>query len=174
MFEDTNPTVEVILIDDRLSAPVYAKPGDAAIDLRVCSLNGEPLQYKWRIMPGEHFKIGTGLAVHLGSMTEDGANYPLQNLTDMAGVAGLVIPRSSTGGNGLVLDNTVGLIDQEYQGELIIKAHNRGPEPLFFEPLERVAQYVIVPIFRFGFKVVSNFTITSERGAGGFGSTGNV
>lgn len=130
--------------------PVYATEGSAGLDLRACI--DEPLEVK----PGATVLIPTGIAIYIENI-----NY-----------AGLVLPRSGLGHkHGIVLGNLVGLIDSDYQGELMISCWNRGDKPFTINIGERIAQYVIVPVVQAQFEVVESFTETA-RAAGGFGHTG--
>ncbi|TSE36515.1 Deoxyuridine 5'-triphosphate nucleotidohydrolase [Tepidimonas charontis] len=145
--------VDVRILDERLRErlPSYATPGSAGIDLRAC-LDG-PLTLApnaWELVP-------TGLAIHLA--------HP--------GYAALILPRSGLGHkHGLVLGNLVGLIDSDYQGQLMVSAWNRSPVPFTIEPLERIAQLVIVPVVQAQFRIVDSFAQATLRGEGGYGSTG--
>lgn len=148
--------MELKLLDARLQrpefAPAYATPGAAAFDLRACI--DEPIQLEGL----EERKIKTGLALFMGS--EHGA---------------LILPRSGLGTNhGLVIANLVGLIDPDYQGELTVTVWNRRTtrSKYVISPMDRIAQLVIVPVVRPQFKVVSEFSTTTQRGTGGHGSTG--
>ena len=144
--------LQVKILDPRLSGqlPAYATPGSAGLDLRAC------LDAPLMIEPGTTHLIPTGLAVHLAD----------------PGYAGLILPRSGLGHkHGIVLGNLVGLIDSDYQGPLMVSCWNRGTQPFRLEPLERLAQFVIVPIVQAAFEVVQDFA-ASARGGGGFGSTG--
>jgi dUTP pyrophosphatase len=144
--------VDVKIIDARLHAlmPAYATPGSAGLDLRACL--DAPLVLApnaWQLLP-------TGMAIHLAD-----PNY-----------AALILPRSGLGHkHGIVLGNLVGLIDSDYQGQLMVSAWNRSPTPFTIEPMERVAQLVIVPVVQAQFNLVSDF-VASQRGEGGYGSTG--
>lgn len=130
--------------------PSYATSGSAGLDLRACI--DEPME----IMPGETKLIPTGLAIHIAD----------------PGYAALILPRSGLGHkHGIVLGNLVGLIDSDYQGQLIVSTWNRGTDAFTLNPMERLAQLVIVPVLQVGFNVVEEFE-ESDRGAGGFGSTG--
>ncbi len=130
--------------------PAYATPGAAGLDLRACL--DEPLL----LPPGATHLVPTGLAIHLAD----------------PGYAALILPRSGLGHkHGIVLGNLVGLIDSDYQGQLMVSCWNRGSAPFTIAPMERIAQLVIVPVLQVGFNVVENFE-HSDRGAGGFGSTG--
>jgi dUTP pyrophosphatase len=144
--------IDVRVLDERLRAmlPAYATPGAAGLDLRACV--DAPLV----IAPGATHLVKTGLAIHLAD----------------AGYAALILPRSGLGHrHGIVLGNLVGLIDSDYQGELMVSTWNRGGEPFTLNPLERLAQLVIVPVVQAHFNLVDAFE-ASARGAGGFGSTG--
>lgn len=144
--------VDVKILDARLNGqlPAYATPGSAGLDLRAC------LDAPLTLAPGETALLPTGLALHLGD----------------AGVAALILPRSGLGHrHGIVLGNLVGLIDSDYQGPLMVSCWNRSSEPFTVQPLERIAQLVIVPVLQAAFRVVEDFA-RSERGEGGFGSTG--
>lgn len=144
--------IDLKVLDERLHnyLPAYATPGSAGLDLR--ALLDAPVT----IAPGETVLVRTGLAIHIGDL----------------GYAALILPRSGLGHKkGIVLGNLVGLIDSDYQGELMISTWNRGSEPFVLEPFERLAQLVIVPVVQAGFRLVDDFA-ASERGAGGFGSTG--
>ncbi len=137
--------------DPNFPLPTRATDGSAGIDLRACI--DEPLT----IHPNETVLVGTGIAIHIAD-----CNY-----------AGLILPRSGLGHkHGIVLGNLVGLIDADYQGELMVSVWNRSGQPFVLQPAERMAQYVVVPIARPDFVVVDEFDSTSARGAGGFGSTG--
>ena len=136
------------LIKDQL--PHYATAGSAGLDLRAC------ISEKITLEPGQTVLIPTGLAIHLAD-----ANY-----------AAMILPRSGLGHkHGVVLGNLVGLIDSDYQGELMVSTWNRGNTPFTIEPFERIAQMVIVPVVQAQFNLVEDFN-ASDRGAGGFGSTG--
>ena len=140
------------VLDPRLHSqlPQYATPGSAGLDLRACV--DEPVT----LQPGDTHLVPSGIAI---------------NLAD-AGYAALVLPRSGLGHkHGIVLGNLVGLIDSDYQGQVFISAWNRGRAAFTIEPMERLAQLVIVPVVQVAFDVVDEFH-SSGRGAGGFGSTG--
>ena len=146
--------IDVKILDERMRErmPAYATPGSAGLDLR--ALLDEPLV----INPGETVLVRTGLAIHIGD----------------PGYAALILPRSGLGHKkGIVLGNLVGLIDSDYQGELMISTWNRGQAPFTLEPFERLAQLMIVPVMQADFRVVDEFD-ESERGEGGFGSTGRA
>lgn len=137
--------------DEKYPLPQHATAGSAGIDLRACL--DEPLT----IQPGETQLVGTGIAIYIAD-----TNY-----------AGLILPRSGLGHkHGIVLGNLVGLIDSDYQGELMISVWNRGKSAFTLEPAERLAQYMVVPVQQVSFDVVTEFTSTSERGGGGFGHSG--
>jgi dUTP pyrophosphatase len=144
--------IEVKILDPRMKdqLPAYATPGSAGLDLRAC------LDAPLEIAPGETHLIPTGLAIHIGD----------------PGFAAMILPRSGLGHkHGIVLGNLVGLIDSDYQGQLMVSTWNRGNTPFTLNPMERLAQLVIVPVMQVGFNVVEEFN-ASERGAGGFGSSG--
>jgi len=150
----TAQTIELKILDPRLGhdipLPEYATTGAAGLDLRACL--PEPLT----VQPGETHLIPTGLAIHI---------------SDPA-LAAMVLPRSGLGHkHGIVLGNLVGLIDSDYQGELLVSCWNRGQTPFTLAVGERIAQMIIVPVVRAKFAVVSEFT-PSERGTGGFGHSG--
>ena len=144
--------IAVKILDERLreQMPAYATPGSAGLDLRAC------LDAPLTVEPGSTHLIPTGLAIHIGD----------------PGHAALILPRSGLGHkHGIVLGNLVGLIDSDYQGQLMVSTWNRGNTSFVLNPMERLAQLVIVPVVQVGFEVVDEFG-DSERGAGGFGSTG--
>lgn len=144
--------IDLKVIDARLAEqlPGYATPGSAGLDLRAC------LDAALVIEPGQTVLIPTGLAIHI----ED------------PGLAAMILPRSGLGHkHGIVLGNLVGLIDSDYQGPLMVSCWNRGATAFTVQPLERIAQLVVVPVVQAGFRVVQEFG-ASGRGAGGFGSTG--
>lgn len=144
--------IDLKVIDPRMRAylPSYATAGAAGLDLRAL------LDAPFVLAPGETKMIRTGLAIHIGD----------------PGYAALVLPRSGLGARkGVVLGNLVGLIDSDYQGEMMIALWNRGSEPFTVEPFERLAQMVVVPVMQAEFRIVDAFA-ASERGEGGFGSTG--
>lgn len=145
-------SIEVKILDARLreQLPGYATPGSAGLDLRACL--AEPLILK----PGDTQLIPAGIAIHLAD----------------PGLAAIILPRSGLGHkHGIVLGNLVGLIDSDYQGQIFVSTWNRGKEAFTIEPLERLAQLVVVPVVQVAFNVVDDFE-ASSRGAGGFGSTG--
>ncbi|MFM7227041.1 MAG: dUTP diphosphatase [Betaproteobacteria bacterium] len=145
-------TIDVKVLDQRLreQMPAYATPGSAGLDLRAC------IEAPLTIEPGSTHLIPTGLAIHIADPA----------------YAAMILPRSGMGHkHGIVLGNLVGLIDSDYQGELMVSTWNRGTSTFVLNPIERLAQLVIVPVLQVAFNVVESFTET-ERGAGGFGSTG--
>jgi dUTP pyrophosphatase len=144
--------IDVKILDDRLrdQLPHYATAGSAGLDLRAC------IDGTLTLKPGETQLIPTGLAIHLAD----------------PGYAALILPRSGLGHkHGIVLGNLVGLIDSDYQGPLMVSAWNRGQQSFELAPMERLAQLVIVPVVQAEFNLVESFE-ASDRGAGGFGSTG--
>jgi len=147
-------TIDVKVLDQRLreQMPAYATPGSAGLDLRAC------IQAPLTLEPGSTHLIPTGLAIHIADPA----------------YAAMILPRSGMGHkHGIVLGNLVGLIDSDYQGELMVSTWNRGKAAFVLNPMERLAQLVIVPVLQVAFNIVDSFTET-ERGAGGFGSTGKV
>ena len=148
----TGAVIELKVLDPRMAdhLPAYATPGSAGLDLRAC------LDAPVRLEPGRSALIPTGLAIHIGDPE----------------LAAMILPRSGLGHkHGIVLGNLVGLIDSDYQGPLMVSCWNRGVEPFTVQPMERIAQLVIVPVVQAQFRRVEAFD-TSQRGAGGFGSTG--
>ena len=146
--------IDLRVLDERIAEhlPAYATPGSAGLDLRAC-IDG-PLT----IEPGRTELIPTGLAMHIGDPT----------------LCAMLLPRSGLGHkHGIVLGNLVGLIDSDYQGPLMVSCWNRGALAYTVQPLERIAQMVIVPMVQAHFRRVDTF-IDSRRGAGGFGSTGSA
>jgi dUTP pyrophosphatase len=144
--------LDVKVLDERIRAnlPAYATGGSAGLDLRAC------IEEPMTLRPGDSALIPSGLAIHLGD----------------PGLAAIVIPRSGLGHkHGIVLGNLVGLIDSDYQGQVLVSCWNRGKEPFVVNPLERIAQLVVVPVVQVALNVVDAFE-ESARGAGGFGSTG--
>jgi dUTP pyrophosphatase len=145
--------VDIRLLDPRLrdNPPHYATSGSAGLDLRACI--ADPLV----IAPGETRLIPTGIAIHLAD----------------PGLAAMILPRSGLGHkHGIVLGNLVGLIDSDYQGEIMVSTWNRGHEAFTLQPLDRLAQLIVVPVLQMSFNVVEEFAV-SRRGKGGFGSTGH-
>lgn len=144
--------IDVKILDARLkeTPPHYATPGSAGLDLRACVES--PVQ----LPPGGTVLIPTGIALHLAD----------------PGLAAMILPRSGLGHKyGIVLGNLVGLIDSDYQGEIMVSMWNRGREAFTINPLDRIAQLVVVPVLQVAFNVVDDFE-ASARGEGGFGSTG--
>ena len=147
-------SVDLKLLDPRMAAllPAYATPGSAGLDLRAC------LDTALVIAPGQTVLIPTGLAIHIAD----------------PGLAAMILPRSGLGHkHGIVLGNLVGLIDSDYQGPLMVSCWNRGQAEFAIAPLERIAQMVIVPVVQATFRQVAEFG-ESQRGEGGFGSTGKA
>jgi dUTP pyrophosphatase len=148
----TTATIDLKILDARMAAqlPAYATPGSAGLDLRAC------LDAPLVIGPGQTVLIPTGLAVHIADPA----------------LAAMILPRSGLGHkHGIVLGNLVGLIDSDYQGALMVSCWNRGGTAFTVQPMERIAQMVIVPVVQAAFRVVDDFG-ASQRGGGGFGSTG--
>jgi len=144
--------IDVKILDPRLKdqPPHYATPGAAGLDLRAC------IDVPLVIAPGETHLVPSGIAIHLAD----------------PGLAAMILPRSGLGHkHGIVLGNLVGLIDSDYQGQIFVSTWNRGSAPFTLNPLERLAQLVVVPVLQVAFNVVDDFD-QSERGDGGFGSTG--
>ena len=142
----------VKILDERIRGmlPRYASAGAAGLDLRAC------VEKELTLKPGESQLVSTGIAIHIGD----------------PGYAAVILPRSGLGAkNGIVLGNLVGLIDSDYQGPLMVSVWNRGQAAFTLQPLDRIAQLVVVPVAQVEFEVVEEFA-ASERGAGGFGSTG--
>jgi dUTP pyrophosphatase len=145
--------LDVKILDARIAAqmPHYATPGSAGLDLRAC------LDAPLTLAPNAWQLVPTGMAIHLKD----------------PGYAAMLLPRSGLGHkHGIVLGNLVGLIDSDYQGQLMVSAWNRSDVAFTIEPMERIAQMVIVPVVQATFNVVNEFAATSERGEGGYGSTG--
>ena len=146
--------IDVKVLDQRMAEqlPCYATPGSAGLDLRAC------LDAPIVLEPGQATLIPTGLSIHIGD----------------PGYAAVILPRSGLGHkHGIVLGNLVGLIDSDYQGQVMVSCWNRGQAAFTIEPGERIAQMVIVPVVQVEFDVVAEFT-ASDRGAGGFGSSGRT
>ena len=144
--------IDLKILDPRLheQMPAYATPGSAGFDLRAC------IESPLTIAPGSTHLIATGIAIHIGD----------------PGCAAMILPRSGLGHkHGIVLGNLVGLIDSDYQGQLMVSTWNRGSVDFVLQPMDRLAQLVIVPVLQVGFNVVEQFS-QSERGESGFGSTG--
>ncbi|MDW5418222.1 dUTP diphosphatase [Iodobacter sp. CM08] len=144
--------IDVKILDTRLreNLPQYATKGSAGLDLRAC------LDVPMVLAPGATQLVPTGMALHLGD----------------PGLAAMILPRSGLGHkHGIVLGNLVGLIDSDYQGQIFVSVWNRSQVPFTIQPMERIAQLVIVPVVQVDFNLVDEFS-ESDRGAGGFGSTG--
>ena len=147
--------IDIKIIDQRLkeNMPKYSTPGSAGLDLRACVW--APIDLR----PGEVRLISVGFALHLAD----------------PGYAAVISPRSGMGTKGLVMGNTIGLIDSDYQGELFVCAWNRNTDPDDFikiEPMDRIAQLWIVPVVQAQFREVEDFSASTARGVGGYGSTG--
>ena len=145
-------TVALKILDDRIREhlPAYATSGSAGLDLRAC------IDSALELLPGKTVLVPTGIAIHIGD----------------PGLAAMILPRSGLGHkHGIVLGNLVGLIDSDYQGPLMVSCWNRGAETFVLKPMERLAQLVVVPVVQVKFRQVEDFQ-DSERGTGGFGSTG--
>lgn len=145
-------TIDIKILDPRMTEllPAYATPGSAGLDLRACITEAITIE------AGQTVLIPTGLAIHIGDPS----------------YAAMILPRSGMGHkNGIVLGNLVGLIDSDYQGQLMVSTWNRSLSAFTLQPMERLAQLIIVPVLQVGFNIVDEFD-GSERGAGGFGSTG--
>lgn len=148
----TETTIALRVLDERIRPhlPAYATPGAAGLDLRAC------LDAPLRLEPGRTELVPTGIAIHIAD----------------PGLAALILPRSGLGHkHGIVLGNLVGLIDSDYQGQLMVSCWNRGDTAFTLQPLDRLAQLVIVPVAHAAFREVTDFA-ESERATGGFGSTG--
>ena len=144
--------IDLKILDPRMKdfLPAYATGGSAGLDLRAC------IDAPLTLEPGQTVLVPTGLAIHIAD----------------PGYAAMILPRSGLGHkNGIVLGNLVGLIDSDYQGQLMVSTWNRGKSAFTLQPMDRLAQLVVVPVLQVGFKVVEEFA-SSDRGAGGFGSTG--
>src|ERR1700740_1917634 len=145
-------TIDLKVLDARMAdtLPAYATPGSAGLDLRAC------LDAPVELAPGQTALLPTGLAIHVAD----------------PGYAAMILPRSGMGHkHGIVLGNLVGLIDSDYQGQLMVSTWNRGHSTFTLNPMERLAQLIIVPVLQVGFNIVEEFE-SSERGFDGFGSTG--
>jgi dUTP pyrophosphatase len=146
-------TVDLKILDPRMAEqlPAYGTPGSAGLDLRACV--DAPLV----LQPGQAQLIPTGLSLHLAD----------------PGLAAMILPRSGLGHkHGIVMGNLVGLIDSDYQGPLMVSCWNRGQEAFTIQPMDRIAQLIIVPVVQADFRLVSDFGTATQRGEGGFGSTG--
>jgi dUTP pyrophosphatase len=144
--------LDVKVLDERIRGmlPHYGTPGAAGLDLRAC------IDQALTLNPGDSQLVPSGIAIHIGD----------------PGFAAIVLPRSGLGAkNGIVLGNLVGLIDSDYQGQVLISVWNRGQAAFTIQPMDRIAQLVVVPVAQVEFNVVEEFS-ASSRGAGGFGSTG--
>jgi dUTP pyrophosphatase len=144
--------LDIKILDERIREhlPAYATAGSAGLDIRAC------IEAPITLRPGESALIPSGIAIHLGD----------------PGLAAILIPRSGLGHkHGIVLGNLVGLIDSDYQGQVFASCWNRGSEPFVVNPMERIAQMVVIPVVQVGLNIVDSFD-ESLRGAGGFGSTG--
>jgi len=147
-------TLDIKVLDPRLrgSLPQYATSGAAGLDLRAC------IEKPVTLAPGASELVPSGIAIHLGD----------------PGLAAIVLPRSGLGHkHGIVLGNLVGLIDSDYQGQIMVSVWNRGQAAFTIQPMERIAQLVVVPVVQVKLNVVEEFE-ASQRGAGGFGSTGKA
>ena len=147
--------IDVKILDPRIAKqlPAYATPGSAGLDLRAC------LDAPLALAPNAWQLVPTGMAIHLAD----------------PGYAAMILPRSGLGHkHGIVLGNLVGLIDSDYQGQLMVSAWNRSSVAFTIEPMERIAQLVIVPVVQAQFNIVQEFQTASERGEGGYGSTGKA
>ena len=145
-------SIDIRILDGRLKEqpPAYATSGAAGLDLRAC------LEAPAHLLPGATLLVPTGIAIHLAD----------------PGLAAMILPRSGLGHkHGIVLGNLVGLIDSDYQGQIFVSVWNRGHDSFTIQPMERIAQLVVVPVLQVAFNLVESFDV-SERGAGGFGSTG--
>lgn len=145
-------TIDIKILDNRLreQIPSYATPGSAGLDLRACIDKVETID------GGQTLLIPSGIAVHIAD----------------PGLAAIILPRSGLGHkHGIVLGNLVGLIDSDYQGQIFVSCWNRSETPFELQPLERIAQLVVVPVVQIGFNIVEDFDV-SHRGENGFGSTG--
>jgi dUTP pyrophosphatase len=146
------PLIDLRVLDERVRTllPAYTTAGAAGMDLRAC------IDAPLTVAPGDAHLVPTGISIHIGD----------------PGYAAMILPRSGLGHkHGIVLGNLVGLIDSDYQGPLMVSCWNRGHEPFTLQPLDRLAQLVIVPVVQAQFRVVESFE-ASERAGGGFGSTG--
>ena len=144
--------IDLKVLDPRMAEhlPAYATPGSAGLDLRAC------LDAPLVLEPGQTQLVSTGIAIHIGD----------------PGLAAMILPRSGLGHkHGIVMGNLVGLIDSDYQGPLMVSCWNRGQTAFTLQPMERLAQLVIVPVVQASFRRVEEFG-ASDRGEGGFGSTG--
>lgn len=148
---DLNPTIQFKIKDKRIALPARGTVGAAAIDLQAC------ITEELVLRPGQVYTVGAGIALNIGA----------------PGIAAMILPRSGLGAKGLVLGNLTGLIDSDYQGELLMALWNRNEDKsIVIKPLDRVAQLVFVPVLLPNLVCVEDFHDKTERGAGGFGSTG--
>ncbi len=148
------PTLDLRVLDARLEAqlPAYATAGSAGLDIRAC------IEAPITLKPGDTNLVPSGMAIHIGD----------------SGYAALILPRSGLGHkHGIVLGNLVGLIDSDYQGQIFVSVWNRGQADFTIQPMERIAQLIVVPVAQVQLNVVTDFT-ASTRGEGGFGSTGKT
>jgi dUTP pyrophosphatase len=146
-------TIALKVLDERIRPylPAYATPGSAGMDLRAC------IDAPLTLAPGQAELVPTGIAIHIAD----------------TGLAAMILPRSGLGHkHGIVLGNLVGLIDSDYQGPLLVSCWNRGRQAFELKPMERLAQLVLVPVVHASFRETEDFT-ASERGTGGFGSSGS-
>jgi dUTP pyrophosphatase len=151
-MRQVNTCIDLKIIDERIrpQLPAYATSGSAGLDLRAC-IDGPVV-----LAPGQSELVGTGVAIHIGDPR----------------LAAMILPRSGLGHkHGIVLGNLVGLIDSDYQGPLLVSCWNRGVRAYTIQPLDRIAQLVVVPVVRADFRIVDGFEST-KRGGGGFGSSG--
>ncbi|WP_298134721.1 dUTP diphosphatase [Acidiferrobacter sp.] len=150
----TTPVIDLKILDPRYGRefplPAYATAGSAAVDLRAC------VPETLTLAPSDCRFVPTGLALHIADRS----------------LAALILPRSGLGHKGLILGNTVGLIDSDYQGEITLSCWNRGVEPLMITPGDRIAQLMMIPIAAARFRVVDEFAETTGRGSAGFGHSG--
>lgn len=144
--------IELKILGEHNRLPHYATTGAAGLDLRVVK--------DYHIYPGDTQEIGTGLSLHIGCRNR------------LSSYMGMLVPRSGLGTKGLVLANTIGIIDEDYQGEVIIQALNRSKERIDIKEGDRIAQLIFVPIEKANFLIVDEFSFETFRSSGGFGSTG--
>ena len=153
--------MELKILDYRISGLTYGSELAAGADLRACTLDPVGSRKAFteavNLYPGHKVKIGCGFALHLGVNT-----------------CALILPRSGLGTAGIRLSNVIGLIDADYQGEVIVAIENQSNDVFILEPLARIAQLVITPFLRPHFEIVDEFTVATKRGDGGFGSTGTA
>lgn len=145
--------MEIKIVNDKIEKLEYATEGSAAIDLRAC------VEAPRLLVPGKEYFVGTGIALNIQDKN----------------IAAVVVPRSSLGKQGLVIGNLVGLIDSDYQGEIMLSLWNRSSEvDIMINPLDRVAQLLFIPIIKPELSIVQEFSSKTTRGSGGFGSTGRT